>query len=325
MLFDYEQKDRVLAVSPRNAKFLKSLNSFEDYYPIHKMHVWSNCYSKATIFEDKEPLCYMMNTRNILTNLKIQTKAQILPKLDKIKEKTLYFGKKSLIANVVIGADGPNSMVRKAAQIETTGHKYDSIAIVAEMEMENCSCAHQRFLPTGTIALLPTSKNEASLVWIVPKSFIYDNLAEMINTVLCLKLTEVENFLLNPKKFQLDKKLPQVLNVKNVQSYPLQTMHVSKYEHQNYILMGDAAHVCSPLAGQGLNMGLRDANFIAQIINKNMELGISPDQIEYNFKRLYRINAMTLLGCDLMQQCSLPEVAFQQMGTKLMQTVMKIY
>jgi 2-octaprenylphenol hydroxylase len=156
----------------------------------------------------------------------------------------------------VIGADGARSPLRAAAGLAATVSDYGQIAIVATVATERPheQTAWQRFLRTGTLAFLPLSDGTSSIVWSAD-----EKLARPL-----LGATAVEF------ASALDRASDGVLGATRLASerlsFPLHGLAAERYVTGRCALVGDAAHVVHPLAGQGVNLGLLDAATLAELI-----------------------------------------------------------
>jgi 2-octaprenylphenol hydroxylase len=162
----------------------------------------------------------------------------------------------ALSARLVIGADGARSPLRAAAGLAATVSDYGQIAIVATVATERPheQTAWQRFLRTGTLAFLPLSDGTSSIVWSAD-----EKLARPL-----LGATAVEF------ASALDRASDGVLGATRLASerlsFPLHGLAAERYVTGRCALVGDAAHVVHPLAGQGVNLGLLDAATLAELI-----------------------------------------------------------
>jgi 2-octaprenylphenol hydroxylase len=160
-------------------------------------------------------------------------------------------------ADLVIGADGARSFVRKSVAISTRDWPYGQSAIVTHLtpEKPHQNTAWQRFLRDGPLGMLPLSDGRISVVWSTG-----ENTAEQALTASDEELGEM-----------LSAASDYVLGALTVAgprgAFPLVARHAEKYVLPGVALIGDAAHAVHPLAGQGANLGLRDAAVLAQVIN----------------------------------------------------------
>jgi 2-polyprenylphenol 6-hydroxylase len=162
----------------------------------------------------------------------------------------------TLAARVVIGADGAQSAVRQAVGLTVASSDYRQTAIVATVATERWheKTAWQRFMRDGTLALLPLADGTTSIVWSAD-----DDVATALLTA-------------SPTGFaaELDRASDLALGatqlVSERASFPLRRLAAHRYVAQRVALIGDAAHVVHPLAGQGVNLGLLDAAALAQVL-----------------------------------------------------------
>ncbi|MCW5731283.1 MAG: UbiH/UbiF/VisC/COQ6 family ubiquinone biosynthesis hydroxylase [Alphaproteobacteria bacterium] len=169
-------------------------------------------------------------------------------------------------ALLAIGADGRTSRLREEAGIRTLGWSYPQTGIVCTVahELPHHGIAQERFLPAGPFAILPMTGNRSSLVW--------TERAELAPAILKL----------GPAQFQAEmaRRFGDYLGRTDVVgprwSYPLTLHHAETYLAERLALVGDAAHGIHPIAGQGLNMGLRDVAALTEVVVEARRLGLDP-------------------------------------------------
>ncbi|MFT3761859.1 MAG: UbiH/UbiF family hydroxylase [Pseudoxanthomonas sp.] len=153
-----------------------------------------------------------------------------------------------LDARVAIAADGANSTLRGLAGIGTKAHDYAQRGVVCFIETARPheDTAWQRFLPTGPLALLPFIEGRSSIVWTLPDDEAARVLA-LDDDAFARELTAASAGVLGEAK-----------PVSKRAAFPLRRQLADEYVDGRVLLVGDAAHAVHPLAGQGVNLGLRD-------------------------------------------------------------------
>ncbi len=157
---------------------------------------------------------------------------------------------------LLVGADGAQSKVRQLAGIDTGGWEYDQKAVVANVRTAepHRETAWQRFLPTGPLAFLPLHDGRCSIVW--------STSPERADSLLALD----EHDFAHALGEALEWRLGPIIQVGVRGAFPLRLQHARGYVKPGLALIGDAAHVVHPLAGQGVNLGLLDAATLAEVI-----------------------------------------------------------
>ena len=198
-------------------------------------------------------------------------------------------------ARLLIGADGRNSGVAARAGIARQGWDYGQTALVASVdhELPHHGIAHQYFMPTGPLAILPLPGNRSNIVW----SETDDN-ARAIEALDDARFLQV----LRPRfgDFLGDLSLAGARF-----SYPLSLSLAESYVAARVALVGDAAHGVHPIAGQGLNLGLRDVAALAQVLVEAARRGedIGSLSVLERYQRWRRFDATRLaLGMDLVNR-----------------------
>lgn len=186
----------------------------------------------------------------------------------------------ALRARLVVAADGGGSPLRAMAGIETSGHEYGQRAVVAHVRSERAhqGIARQRFLPGGPLALLPLDDGRCSLVWSLPNERAQEVLA-LDEAAFCRELGVASDFLLG----RIVESTPRA-------AFPLKLQLARSYRSGRLVLCGDAAHVVHPLAGQGVNLGLRDVVELRRVLLAARDVGhdIGSDAVLQRYARRRR-------------------------------------
>ncbi len=161
-----------------------------------------------------------------------------------------------LDARLLVGADGAQSAVRAAAGLSASVTDYRQTAVVTNLACERAhlNTAWQWFTDEGVVALLPLPGNHVSLVWSAPTS-LAQQLAELESGELARRVTERTSAVLGT----LSPAGPAL-------GFPLRLVVVNRLVAPRVALVGDAAHVVHPLAGQGLNLGLQDVGALLEVM-----------------------------------------------------------
>ncbi|XP_018357936.1 PREDICTED: ubiquinone biosynthesis monooxygenase COQ6, mitochondrial [Trachymyrmex cornetzi] len=307
-----QYSNRVVVLNQQTRTLLSSIGAWKHieavrYSPVRKMQVWEACSDAVITFNEDlscKELAYVIENDLLLHAINKQ--------LFEKENVTLIYNSK--VANVellktgmefvtiqlqsgeqyrtrlLVGADGVNSLVRKAMGVIYLNWQYNQLGIVATVKlsepMENV-VAWQRFLPTGPIALLPLTDSLSSLVWSVTKEkakellkISEEEFVDKINEALWRiypKSSIVESgmhgfhWLLTrlALKTNVSRQMPPSVEAVvegSRAAFPLGFGHASSYVQSGAVLVGDAAHRVHPLAGQGVNLGFGDVAELTQIL-----------------------------------------------------------
>ena len=229
--------------------------------------------------DDGEPLGWMHENRHLRASLQARAEAGArtwllwqsrVADIDRGEHNVvvaLADGRK-LSAPLLIAADGRNSPMREAAGIRVARWRYDHQAIVSVLrhEREHDHVAYEIFYPGGPFALLPMTDDGAghrsAIVWSVPRDDAAGWLSLSDDDFAAEAQAAMGGF------------LGSVAMLAPRSSYPLGFHHAAQITAQRLALVGDAAHAIHPIAGQGLNLGFRDAAALAQVVVEAARLGL---------------------------------------------------
>ncbi|HEY6023376.1 MAG TPA: ubiquinone biosynthesis hydroxylase [Pseudolabrys sp.] len=195
-------------------------------------------------------------------------------------------GGETISARLLVGADGAKSNIREHAGIATHGWNYNQSAIVTTVahERDHNGRAEEHFLPAGPFAILPLTGKRCSIVWAED--------TREAERIVALPDDEFRAEL--EKRFGLQLGDLEVVGPRR--AFPLGLFTARRFISERLALIGDAAHIIHPIAGQGLNMGLRDVAALAEAIVDAARLGLdigAPDVLE-RYQRWRRFDTMTM-------------------------------
>jgi 2-octaprenyl-3-methyl-6-methoxy-1,4-benzoquinol hydroxylase/2-octaprenylphenol hydroxylase len=198
-------------------------------------------------------------------------------------------------ARLLVAADGAASPIRQQLGIATRDRDYAQRAIVCHVGTERAheSTAWQRFQPGGPLAFLPLLDGRCSIVWSQPVDEANRRL-QLDDQAFCAELG-----------CALDFRLGRILSATPRFAFPLQLRLAARYHAGRSVLLGDAAHVVHPLAGQGLNLGLRDVGCLRSVVSAARQRGNDPGA-PASLRRYARErrseNALAARGLDLIER-----------------------
>ena len=163
-----------------------------------------------------------------------------------------------LRARMALGADGASSRVRGLLGVPSRDHDYGQQGVVAYVgtQLPHQDTAWQRFLGTGPLAFLPCGDGRCSIVWTLPAAQA-ERMLVLDEVRFCEELTRA-----------FDARLGEVTSVSERKAFPLRRQLVEPMLVGRVALVGDAAHVVHPLAGQGVNLGLRDVASLGELVSE---------------------------------------------------------
>jgi 2-octaprenyl-6-methoxyphenol hydroxylase len=191
-----------------------------------------------------------------------------------------------LSAALLVGADGARSAIRERTGIAVHGWSYAQSAIVTTVahERDHGGRAEEHFLPAGPFAILPLTGRRSSIVWTEE--------AREASRIVALPDHDFHAEL--ERRFGL--RLGEIEVVGGRRVYPLGLWVARSFIAERVVLVGDAAHVIHPIAGQGLNMGLKDVAALAEVIVDAARLGLDPGSLAVleRYQRWRRFDTMAM-------------------------------
>uniref|UniRef100_A0A8C4F2C6 Ubiquinone biosynthesis monooxygenase COQ6, mitochondrial n=1 Tax=Dicentrarchus labrax TaxID=13489 RepID=A0A8C4F2C6_DICLA len=334
---------RVSSISPGSATLLSGIGAWEHITnmrckPYKKMQVWDAC-SDALITFDKENLqdemAYIVENDIIVAaltkqldtlsdNVQVKYRSKVVkyawPMPHQAAESipwvqvTLANGE-TVQTKLLIGADGPNSMVRRELGIPTVKWNYDQSAVVAVLHLSELSDTESSLVWSTTHRLAEEllELDEESFVDAINSAFwSNENQSELIETAGSLfrgALSAIMPSAGSPRQLP-----PSVAGIgpKTRVMFPLGMGHASEYIRHRVALIGDAAHRVHPLAGQGANLGFGDVACLTELLSQaafnGKDLGAIQHLLEYETER-QRHNLPMMAAIDLMKRLYSTNVA----------------
>lgn len=279
---------RAFALSASSVNMLKALNIWSHIsqfaQPVTRIEISDTSLEAMirpalidfnNVNEENHPSSYIIENKHLLNtltktvlereNVKIISEAKILSFEDTGSNVKINLSTDStLSARLLIAADGKNSTLRKQAGIKTVGWSYDQMGIVATISHKRShgGTATQHFLPSGPFAILPLTGNRSSLVW--------SEKTELAKQYLSLN---EESFLEEVRK-RAGRHLGDIELASPYAGFPLVLKVAREFITNRFALIGDAAHGIHPIAGLGLNIGLRDVAALTEVIIEAQRLGL---------------------------------------------------
>jgi 2-polyprenyl-6-methoxyphenol hydroxylase-like FAD-dependent oxidoreductase len=299
-----KRDNRTTAISESNFQFIKQK------LDIKKNNIFWACKEINLFYEKKNTIKNFLNFKEkkkilmyIFKNYqlkKILSEAIVKKKnIEVIKKKitnidfekgSILLNKKSFFYDLIILSIGGNSYFYDSiTQGRSIKKNYNEVGLTTNIKHNSkINTVSQFFLKEGPLAILPFGKNMFSVVWSVSNSFFYKNKAS-IKKILSTKI-------------KLLLKNPEIKNLENIQSFPINLNLKTKYFKKNVLILGDGLHTVHPMAGQGFNLVLRDIKKLSELISKILKIGIAFNN-SFLLKDFYQNrkieNTIVGLGIDL--------------------------
>ena len=225
---------------------------------------------------------------------------------------------RTIRTRLVVAADGARSPIRTAAGINTRGWQYWQSCVTARIKTEkpHNNTAFERFWPSGPMGVLPLSEHRCQVVWTAPHGEA-KALQELDEKAFLALLEERTGKLLGHLELESSRVV-----------FPVQLMQSDRYTQSRLALIGDAAHCCHPVGGQGLNMGIRDAAALAQVLQDAAQQGedIGNVKVLKRYERWRKLENWAILGfTDILDRMFsnnwLPVVTVRRFGLWMLQTI----
>ncbi|WP_204137371.1 FAD-dependent hydroxylase [Halomicronema sp. CCY15110] len=191
-------------------------------------------------------------------------------------------------SRLVVGADGPQSYIRQTAGIKTWGWKYwqSCLTFMITHTASRNDIAFERFWPDGPMGVLPLAGNRYHIVWTAPHA-----------EAKALQRLNEDEFLAE-LEYYTSGFLGKLTLTSDRHVFPVQLLQSRQYVRPRVALVGDAAHRCHPVAGQGLNLGIRDAAALAQVLTKAHARGqdLGDLAVLKRYERWRKVENLAILG-----------------------------
>ena len=209
-------------------------------------------------------------------------------------------GGKSLRAQIVVGADGRQSLCRAAAGIMTDEHRYPQTAMTLCLSHSrpHRDTSTEFHTPSGPFTLVPLPGNRSSLVWVIDPA-IADELAALDDMALAVRIEQASHSILGKLQIEPGRGM-----------FPLTVSTARRFAGERIAFVGEAAHVLPPIGAQGLNLGLRDAATIAELVVAAQRAGhdLGGSEVTSRYDRMRRTDVGSrALAIDLLNRSLLSD------------------
>ena len=258
-----------------------------------KIKSWPLCWEQAD-----PPMAWVVSNRGLKTACKTEINIQLSKQqIQPVSIERLTISQPNFLhdstgkcwsCDLVIACDGANSRLRKQAGFTVIDQNRDETALVTSVHTERPigTIAYQRFLPSGPIALMPTSTKTASVVWSLP-----NRQAEALQT-------QPRNSFEDTLNAAFGNYLGRLTSTSALLSRPLKPHFCPRISKPGFILAGDAGHALHPLAGMGFNLALADVAVLLDCLQNAAKKGLTPSHAsvaaDYQSRRKPEILALTI-------------------------------
>jgi len=269
------QQSRALALSASSIDILKKINinpkNDLNFIPINKIHTsQKKSFGRVVIDQSKSaPIGFVIRYDQLIKALlekisvnkyiSIEFESEIVS-MDVKKSFFKDIDNKKYNYNFLIFSDGIGNLLNNQFEFSVDNEMSNYSALVCEVttQLKHQNTAYERFTPDGPIALLPINNESLSkLVWTGNSNFV-ESLFKLNNNEFIEYFHE-----------QFGERLGQVVDLGKRIVYPLRQQYILKPYIENLLVLGNAAHTMHPVAGQGLNLSIRDIAYLTTILEKN--------------------------------------------------------
>lgn len=280
---------RVYALAPDNAGLLDALGAWDPVrraraHPYRRMHVWDAGAGEGLVFDADvlaRPCLGWIVEHGLLVDALWQRLEQAGVRLycpsavDALEQSPEQVSLRledggRIAARIAVAADGASSRLRGLAGIEVDAHDYAQRGVVGYVRtaLPHADTAWQRFLPTGPLALLPCADGSCSIVWTLPDDEAARVLA-LDDAAFGRELT-----------IAFEARLGDIVPLGRRVAFPLRRQLAASQQQGRVLVIGDAAHAVHPLAGQGVNLGLRDVAALRESVLEARRRGSRWDSMQ---------------------------------------------
>ena len=307
---DESWDSRIYAISPGNMRFLDSLGAWKTQAlariaPIEAMRIWGDEHAELefSAYEASVPaLGYIVESRQLQNALWAQMRISGIALFCPAQCASLTWEPScarlvlsdgtTLSAQLIVGADGGNSWVRTQAGVGVSTRDYGQLGVVANFAtgVPPRNVARQWFRKDGVLAWLPLPENRMSMVWSTDPVHARKLLA-MSPAELCAIVAEAGGDMLGPLSL-----------ITSAAAFPLRLQNAEVMVKPRLALVGDAAHLVHPLAGQGVNLGFHDVIGLEEVLNnRNAQADVGDYAVlrRYERSRKMDISAMQITTTGL--------------------------